>query len=192
MPIVLHLLVHNNFDSKSLEKIYGHQQAIAQSRQWLHQNYPNVELVPVSSNGEAAKMASENSNFAAIAGDLAAEHYELTCLASSIQDYSDNTTRFLVISHDEVPASGDDKTALLISTRNIPGALFRLLEPLENEGISLTRIETRPSRTENWAYIFFIEFHGHHQDEGVKRVIKLISEKSSYVKVLGSFPAAVI
>ena len=192
LPIVLHLLVHNNFDSKSLEKIYGHQQAIAQSRQWLHQNYPNVELVPVSSNGEAAKMASENSNFAAIAGDLAAEHYELTCLASSIQDYSDNTTRFLVISHDEVPASGDDKTALLISTRNIPGALFRLLEPLENEGISLTRIETRPSRTENWAYIFFIEFHGHHQDEGVKRVIKLISEKSSYVKVLGSFPAAVI
>lgn len=192
LPIELHLLAGIGCNSKKIDKIYGHQQAIAQSRQWLQKNYSNVELVAVSSNGEAAKMAAKNPNFAAIAGDLAAEYYELVCLASGIQDYSDNTTRFLVISKDEVPASGDDKTALLVSTRNVPGALFRLLQPLENEGISLTRIESRPSRTENWAYIFFIEFHGHHQDESIKRVLESISEKSSYVKVLGSFPVAVI
>ena len=137
-------------------------------------------------------MAASDESIAAIAGELAAEHYDLVHMASNIQDYADNTTRFLVVAPDEVPASGDDKTSLVVSTRNVPGALFKLLAPLEEEGISLTRIETRPSRTENWAYVFFMEFHGHHNDEAVQRVIRSISEQSSFVKVLGSYPAAVI
>jgi chorismate mutase/prephenate dehydratase len=149
-------------------------------------------LISVSSNGEAAKMAGADDSIAAIAGELAAEHYDLVHMASNIQDYADNTTRFLVVAPDEVPASGDDKTSLVVSTRNVPGALFKLLAPLEEEGISLTRIETRPSRTENWAYVFFMEFHGHHNDEAVQRVIRSISDQSSFVKVLGSYPAAVI
>lgn len=192
LPIVLHLLIKPSSDPAKITKICAHQQAIAQSRQWLQQNYPQIELISVSSNGEAAKMAATDESIAAIAGELAAEHYDLVHMASNIQDYADNTTRFLVVAPDEVPASGDDKTSLVVSTRNVPGALFKLLAPLEEEGISLTRIETRPSRTENWAYVFFMEFHGHHNDEAVQRVIRSISEQSSFVKVLGSYPAAVI
>ncbi len=196
LPIALNLLVKSaGVDGSAdtqITKICAHQQALAQSRHWLQQHYPKVEVQAVSSNGEAARMASEDATIAAIAGDLAAEHYELSCLASNIQDYADNTTRFLVITHDEVEASGEDKTSIIVSTRNVPGALFKLLAPLEAEGISLTRIETRPSRTENWAYVFFMEFQGHHQDPAVKRVTDAIAEQSFFVKVLGSYPAAVI
>jgi chorismate mutase/prephenate dehydratase len=192
LPITLNLLVKDGSSAKDIRKICAHQQALAQSRHWLQQHYPDIEIEAVSSNGEAARMAAEDGSIAAVAGDLAAETYSLFSLASSIQDYADNTTRFLVIAYDEVPASGQDKTSMVVSTRNIPGALFKLLEPLEKEGISLTRIETRPSRTENWAYVFFMEFHGHHQDPAVKRVTDAIAEQSFFVKVLGSYPAAVI
>ena len=192
LPIALNLLVKSDSDGAKITKICAHQQALAQSRHWLQQHYPKIEIESVSSNGEAARMASEDATIAAIAGDLAAEHYELSCLATNIQDFADNTTRFLVITHNEVPASGEDKTSIVVSTRNQPGALFKLLVPLEAEGISLTRIETRPSRTENWAYVFFMEFHGHHQDPAVKRVTDAIAEQSFFVKVLGSYPAAVI
>lgn len=192
LPIALHLLVKDGVKRGDIQKICAHQQALAQSRLWLQHNYPGVEIQAVSSNGEAAKMAAEDASMAAIAGDIAAEHYGLFTLASSIQDYADNTTRFLVIAPEEVPASGHDKTSMVVSTRNIPGALFKLLAPLEEEGISLTRIETRPSRTENWAYVFFMEFLGHHQDPAVKRVTDAIAEQSFFIKVLGSYPAAVI
>jgi len=192
LPIALHLLVNGGADSAKLKKICAHQQALAQSRDWLQQNFPQVEISAVSSNGEAARMAADDPNIAAVAGELAAERYGLVHLASNIQDYADNTTRFLVIAHEEVPASGHDKTSLVVSTRNEPGALFKLLEPLDKEGISLTRIETRPSRTENWAYVFFMEFHGHHQDPSVQRIIEQFKQQALMVKVLGSYPVAVI
>lgn len=192
MPIALHLLAQDEAELTGIQSICAHQQALAQSRNWLQQHFPNLEIKAVSSNGEAARLASEDSTIAAIAGDLAAERYSLNRLASNIQDYADNTTRFLIVSSEDVPASGDDKTSLVVSTRNVPGALHKLLAPLEDEGISLTRIETRPSRTENWAYVFFIEFHGHRDDGPVKRVIETIGEQSFFVKVLGSYPAAVI
>lgn len=192
LPIALHLLVRQGADPAQLKKICAHQQALAQSRHWLEQNFPKLAIEAVSSNGEAARMAAADPTVAAVAGELAAERYALVHIASDIQDYADNTTRFLVIAHEEVPASGKDKTSLLVSTRNEPGALFRLLAPLEREGISLTRIETRPSRTENWAYIFFMEFQGHHQQESVQRVIDDFVKQAVMVKVLGSYPAAVI
>ncbi len=192
LPINLHLLVQEGVEQGDITRICAHQQALAQARNWVQQHFPNVELEPVSSNGEAARLASEQRNVAAIAGDLAAEKHGLGRLASNIQDYADNTTRFLIIASEEIPASGQDKTSIVVSTRNQPGALFQILSPLQREGISLTRIETRPSRTENWAYVFFIEFEGHHQDAAVKRVIDEVSGQSLYVKVLGSYPAAVL
>ncbi len=192
LPIELHLLASEKLDAANISKICAHQQALAQSRKWLETNFPNIPVEAVSSNGMAAKMASEDTSIAAVAGDLAAERYGLAHIASNIQDYADNTTRFLVIAHEEVPASGNDKTSLVVSTRNEPGALYRLLEPLEEQGISLTRIETRPSRTENWAYVFFLEFVGHHQDPEVVNVIDAFKSQASMVKVLGSYPAAVI
>ena len=192
LPITLQLLVKEGVSAGDIGKICAHQQALAQSRDWLQQHYPNTEVMAVSSNGEAAKMAASDARIAAVAGAVAAEHYGLSCIADGIQDAADNTTRFLVLSHDEVPPSGSDKTSVVVSTRNEPGALYKLLAPLEREGISLTRIETRPSRTENWAYVFFMEFHGHHQDAAVQRVTEAITEQSFFLKVLGSYPAAVI
>lgn len=191
LPIVLHLLVREGTDASSIKSICAHQQALAQARNWLQQHFPDIEVTPVSSNGEAARMASENDGVAAVAGDLAAERYNLVHLASDIQDYAGNATRFLVIADQEVPASGNDKTSLLVSTRNEPGALHKLLEPLKRENISLTRIETRPSRTENWTYVFFMEFTGHHQDANVQRVVQAFKSDALMVKVLGSYPAAV-
>lgn len=192
LPIDLHLLVQEGVEIAGIKKICAHQQALAQARNWLQQNCPSIEVVAVSSNGEAALQASKDKQMAAIAGDLAAERYGLTHLVSSIQDYADNATRFLVIAREEVPASGNDKTSIIVSTKNESGALFKLLAPLDEEGISLTRIETRPSRTENWAYIFFMEFQGHQQEPQVKRVIEKIRQKAFLVKELGSYPISVI
>lgn len=192
LPINLHLLAHEEANPDSLTRICAHQQALAQSRNWLRQHFPNVPLEAVSSNGEAARLASQDPNIAAVAGDIAMERYSLRQLASDIQDYANNTTRFLVLSHEDVPASGDDKTSIAVSTRNKPGALYELLAPLAEQGISMTRIETRPSRTENWAYVFFIEFCGHREDEVVAKVIDIFKGKAGTVKVLGSYPAAVI
>ncbi len=192
LPIYLHVLAREGVEQKDIKKIYAHQQALAQSRNWLQQHFPNVELESVSSNGKAASIAAEDGTAAAVAGDLAAERYGLLHLASNIQDYAKNTTRFLVIAHDDVPASGNDKTSIVVSTRNEPGALFKLLEPLEEASVSLTRIETRPSRTENWAYVFFMEFRGHHHDSNISNVIEEIRSRAFMLKVLGSYPAAVI
>ncbi len=187
-----HLLVSGNTSEESITRICAHQQALAQCRNWLDQHYPGIERVAVSSNGEAARMAAESPGVAAVAGDMAAELYQLERLAEHIEDYSDNTTRFLIIGRELVPPSGRDKTSVIVSSRNKPGALFALLDPFRRGGISLTRIDTRPSRTEKWAYVFFIEFEGHLQDEKVAAVITELEEQSILMKPLGSYPRAVL
>jgi chorismate mutase/prephenate dehydratase len=123
---------------------------------------------------------------------LAAEQYELEKLAENIEDFHDNTTRFLIIGREEVPPSGRDKTSIIVSSRNKPGALFTLLEPFRRGGISLTRIDTRPSRTEKWAYVFFIEFEGHLQDDTVAAIVTELEEQSILLKPLGSYPQSVL
>jgi chorismate mutase/prephenate dehydratase len=192
LRIQLHLLANSRTDAGSVRKICAHQQALAQARNWLDANWANVEREAVASNGEAARLAANNDGIAAVAGDMAAQQYGLMKLASGIEDYANNTTRFLIIGRESVPPSGRDKTSIIASTHNKPGALFRLLEPFEQAGISLTRIDTRPSRTENWAYIFFIEFEGHQQDETVSRVLAELQEKTIMLKSLGSYPRAVL
>jgi chorismate mutase/prephenate dehydratase len=192
LRIKLHLLVNANTDAKRIAKICAHPQALAQARNWLDSNWAHVEIVPVSNNAEAARMAAEQDGIAAVAGDLAAEQYGLLKLASSIEDYADNTTRFLIVSQEDVPPSGHDKTTLVVSAHNKPGALFKLLEPFQREGISLTRIDTRPSRTQTWAYVFFIEFEGHRQDPAIAAILRELEEKSITLKILGSYPKAVL
>lgn len=191
LPIHLHLLVANGARPESVKLICAHQQALAQCREWLTRHWPDTETLAVSSNGEAARRASSEAGVAAIAGDIAANTYGLTHLAENIEDIASNTTRFLVIGRDTVKPSGNDKTSIIVSTRNEPGALFRLLEPFHREGIMLTRIDTRPSRTENWAYVFFMEFEGHQDDAVIHRILAEIQERSLMLKVLGSYPRAV-
>jgi chorismate mutase/prephenate dehydratase len=192
LRIAHHLLVAPATEPGELRRICAHQQALAQCRSWLDRHWPEVERVAVASNGEAARLAASEAGVAAIAGDMAVEHYGLVRLAEHIEDSADNTTRFLVIGRNEVPPSGRDKTSIIVSSRNKPGALFALLDPFRRGGVSLTRIDTRPSRTEKWAYVFFIEFEGHLQDENIAAILRELEEQSILLKPLGSYPRAVL
>jgi len=187
-----HYLLSNSSDLKDLTTVYAHPQALAQCKNWLREHLPECELIPVSSNSEAARMVSSEDNTAAIAANRAAEIYNLSVLASNIEDEADNTTRFLVIGSLDVGPSGQDKTALLVSTKNKPGALQVLLKPLADSGISMTRIESRPSRKGVWEYVFFIDIEGHCQDDALSQALTLLEQESSMCRVLGSYPKAVL
>ena len=187
-----HLLVAENTKTERITRIYSHAQSLAQCRKWLDAHYPNVERVAVSSNAEAAKRVKSEWNSAAIAGDMAAQLYGLSILADKIEDRPDNSTRFLIIGNQTVPATGDDKTSVIISMSNKPGALHELLIPFHTSGIDLTRIETRPSRSGKWTYVFFIDFIGHKDDPLVKSALEKIAQEAVGLKVLGSYPNAVL
>ncbi|MFC3609633.1 prephenate dehydratase [Stutzerimonas tarimensis] len=187
-----HLLVGDTTKTDHITRIYSHAQSLAQCRKWLDAHYPNVERVPVASNADAAKRVKSEWNSAAIAGDMAAQLYGLSKLAEKIEDRPDNSTRFFVIGSQEVPPTGDDKTSIIVSMRNKPGALHDLLMPFHQNGIDLTRIETRPSRSGKWTYVFFIDFVGHHQNPLVKDVLEKIACDAVALKVLGSYPKAVL
>ena len=182
---------------ESLEQIVrvcAHAQALAQCRGWLDEHLPGVERVPVSSNAEGARRARDELGTAAIAGETAAEVYGLRLLSSQIEDRADNTTRFLVVGRKILEASGADKTTLLVSTSSTaaPGALHRLLEPLAVNRISMTRIESRPSRRGKWDYVFFIDIEGHASDAPVARALKGLKARASLFRVIGSYPRAVM
>jgi len=182
----------NKDDWKNVERIYSHQQSLAQCRVWLDNNLPNAERIPVSSNTEAARQALEDKNSAAIAGTLAAKTYGLRIAQENIEDSKENTTRFLVIGKQDVPPSGVDKTTLMISTKNRAGALYHLLAPLAKNGLDMTRIESRPSRNANWEYYFFMDINGHIQDENVVKALKELGEESELLRVLGSYPRSIV
>lgn len=185
-------LMGTNSDLSKLTKIYSHRQSLGQCRRWLDTHLANIERIEVSSNAEAARMAAKDASSAAIAGDMAAELYGLQILSRNIEDETNNTTRFLIIGKRATPASGDDKTSLLISADNKPGALHRMLEPLARNGISMTRIESRPSRQGMWNYVFFVDIEGHKSEPSISKALKDLSETASMVKILGSYPRAVL
>lgn len=187
-----HHLLSSAADLSALNRVYSHQQSLGQCRQWLENHLSGVETVGVSSNAEAARRAAAEPGSAAVAGEMAARAYGLPILASNIEDEPDNTTRFLIIGTRLVPPTGSDKTSLLVSTRNQPGALYRLLEPLARNRISMSRIESRPSRRGNWDYVFFIDVEGHADDETVSRALREVDEQAALLKNLGSYPKAVI
>lgn len=199
----VHLRIHHNLltatggeqDLSTIKTIYAHQQSLAQCRGWLDANLPQAERVAVGSNAEAAKLVSEATDEfggAAIASEAAAELYNLCVTVPNIEDEPDNTTRFLIIGTQTVTASGQDKTTVMLSVKNQPGALFKLLTPISEKGISLTRIESRPSRRGNWEYVFFLDLEGHINDANVKEALVQVELQSSLFKVLGAYPKAVL
>ena len=175
-----------------IKRVYSHQQSFAQCRKWLDTHLTDIEQIDVNSNAEAARLASEETGAAAIAGESAAEIYELNTIVGNIEDEPDNTTRFLVIGQRTTPASGEDKTSMLVSAINKPGALHAMLQPLASNSISMTRIESRPSRQGMWNYVFFIDIEGHTDDANVANALKELEQAASMVKVLGSYPKAVL
>ena len=199
----IELPIHHNLIStapklKNIHTVYSHAQSLAQCHEWLVKNLPNAERVAVSSNAEAAKFATTNFGArrgrypAAIASIRAAELFELDILAANIEDDPKNTTRFLVLSTHDVAPSGRDKTSLVLATRNVPGAMVELLAPLAEHQVSMTKLESRPSRIGMWEYVFFVDIEGHHQDASVASALAELQQKSSWLKVLGSYPVAVI
>jgi chorismate mutase/prephenate dehydratase len=187
-----HLLAHPDTDPENITRIYSHQQPLAQCRHWLDTHYLHSERAAVSSTSEAAKRAANEIGNAAIASEMAAQIYDLKTIASNIEDEPDNTTRFLVIGHYAPPPSGEDKTSLMVSTANKPGALHYLLEPFAKSDVSMSRIESRPSRNGMWDYVFFIDIEGHQDDAAIQQVLTELNRNTSIMKVLGSYPRAVL
>jgi chorismate mutase/prephenate dehydratase len=189
-----HHLMGNMSALGRITRICSHPQSLAQCRNWLHEHLPEVEQIPVSSNGEAARRARDERGTAAIAGETAAEVYGLKVLAAQIEDRGDNTTRFLVLGRRLLAASGRDRTTLLVSVghTDAPGALHRLLEPLARHRVSMTRIESRPSHRRKWDYVFFIDVDGHAEEPHVARALAALKQRASLFRLLGSYPRAVL
>jgi chorismate mutase/prephenate dehydratase len=187
-------LMGNMKGLRDIKRLCSHPQSLAQCRQWIKENLPDVELIPEASNAEAARRARDEKGTAAIAGETAAEVYGLTILAADIEDRPDNSTRFLVIGRRTFGPSGQDRTTLLVSTGHTeaPGALHRLLEPLASNRVSLTRIESRPSQRRKWDYVFFIDLEGHAEDPPVAKALARLKQRASLFRVLGSYPRAVL
>ncbi|MDI1303091.1 MAG: prephenate dehydratase [bacterium] len=188
-----HLLVSDGTRPEAISRIYSHQQSLAQCRQWLDAHFPKAERVAVSSNAEAARLIKGEWHSAAIAGETAAELYGLKKLHECIEDNPKNTTRFLIIGREDVPRSGDDKSSMIVSMRkNQSGALYSILESFKSRNINLTRIESRPSQTDAWSYVFFIDFEGHADDAPVKAALEELETRVRDLKLLGSYPKAVL
>jgi len=177
---------------KAITRVYSHSQSLAQCNGWLAQNLPAAERIAVVSNAEAARFASAQDGAAAIAGEAAAERYGLATLARSIEDAANNTTRFLVLGNLDPAPTGADRTSLVMSAENRPGAVHALLTPLAENGVSMTRIESRPApaRAALWEYVFFIDVEGHQKDAPVARALAALRRKAPFLKILGSYPSA--
>jgi chorismate mutase/prephenate dehydratase len=173
-----------------IKRVYSKDNALLQCRNWLRANLPGVELIETSSTAEAARRAASEEGAAAIASRLAAQTYNLDIVTERVEDSANNFTRFFVMGRQMVKPTGDDKTSVLISAKDKPGALYNLLVPFAEAGINLTRIESRPSQQKAWEYVFFIDLLGHIEDERVKKVLEHVAEHARNLKVLGSFPRA--
>ncbi|HXS67924.1 MAG TPA: prephenate dehydratase [Candidatus Polarisedimenticolia bacterium] len=173
---------------KQIKKLYVHPQSLAQCRGWIQNNLPHVEIIETSSNARSAEFAAKEKNSAAIAGILAAEKYGLPVLEQDIQDNAANATRFLVLGRKCSPATGNDRTSLMVSMTDKVGALHHALAAFRRNRINLTKIESRPSKRRAWEYFFFIDCDGHQEDKRVAKAIEQLGQECSFVKVLGSYP----
>lgn len=186
-----HCLLGSATDIGAIKQVLAHSQALAQCRRWRDANLSGVETLAVASNAEAARQAADDPHTAAIAGETNAEHYGLNILANNIEDEAGNTTRFLVIAKDHVPApSGNDKTSVVFSVKHQPGALHHALKPLARHAIDMSRLESRPSRLGNWDYVFFVDLLGHAEDTGVATALAEMEKETAFLKRLGSYPKA--
>jgi chorismate mutase/prephenate dehydratase len=190
--IVRHNLLRKTQGMADVEAVVAHPQALAQCHGWLSLNLPDVERRPVASNAEGARLAGQNAALVAIASTRAAGEFGLHVLAPAIQDEAHNRTRFAILTHpDRHPApkaSGHDCTSLVVSVANKPGAVHDLLVPLKKHAVSMSRFESRPARSGQWEYYFYIDVEGHPDDPKVGMALRELREACAFFKVLGAYP----
>jgi len=180
--------------SKKLEQIkvvYSHPQPIAQCRGWLRKNIPNARIEECGSTSSAAQKVVDIQDAAAIASSEAARIYNLNVTASRIEDHSNNTTRFLIIGNNEIFRTGDDKTSIMFATAHVPGSLYKTLEPIAKSGINMLKLESRPSKHENWSYFFFVDLEGHTEDKKIQDTVSKMKKLCLFLKILGSYPKSI-
>ena len=184
-------LLAQSCETSAIKTVYSHPQSLGQCQGWLNVHLPHAARVPAASNAEAARLAAENPHSAAIAGSQAAAHFGLTVCVENIEDDAKNTTRFLVLGKQQVAPSGSDKTSLVLSAVNRPGAVHELLSSLAKRGVSLTKFESRPSRSGLWEYMFYVDIEGHQDDAEVAGALAELRQTAAFMKILGSYPVAV-
>ncbi len=187
---ITHNLLTRCAELSQVKRLYSHFQPYGQCRQWLNNHLPHPEKIEVSSTARSAEMAAQDDESAAIATSLAAERYDLPILCDHIEDNPSNRTRFLVLGYNEPEPTGKDKTSLVFSLHNKPGQLVHALNAFEKYDVNLTMIESRPTKTEAWQYLFYIDVQGHTRDISVTKALNLLKEHSLFVRVLGSYPEA--
>ena len=187
---ISHNLLSLDGQRERVARIYSHPQALAQCRRWLEENFPDTPVFEAPSTAQAAKIAAEDPEVAAIAGELAGSRYGLQTVESRIEDNPNNYTRFLVVGREIPEKSGRDKTSVLFAVRDEVGALYRMLKPFYDAGVSLTKIESRPMRDKAWQYVFFVDCDGHVADEAVREALRELKTQCMFLKLLGSYPAA--
>ena len=183
-----HQLLGKVTKKENITSVIAHPQALAQCRNWLANNLPKAVLITATSNGEAARQASISPNTAAIASTRAADIYDLQIVSKNIEDEPTNTTRFIVLGQNESAATGNDKTSLICTVPNKPGALQNALSILAVHNINMTKLESRPSRSGPWEYLFYIDIDGHQTDTNIKKALNALSEQTISVKITGSYP----
>ena len=184
-------LLGQHSELTAIKTVYSHPQSLGQCQGWLNTHLPHAARIPAASNAEAARLAAENPHSAAIAGSQAAALSGLQILVENIEDDANNTTRFLVLGNQQVAPSGNDKTSLVMSTANRPGAVHDLLVPLAKNGVSMTKLESRPARSGLWEYVFYMDIEGHQADVSVAAALAELKQVAAFVKVQGSYPVAV-
>lgn len=189
---IRHNLMSQSGNMQEIRRIYSHTQSLSQCHNWLAHHAANIERHPVSSNAEAARLASEQPDAAAIAGENAAHLYNLQIIHAGIEDEAVNTTRFFILGKHDAGISGKDKTSLVCTIPSRPGSLHGLLVPFTEEGVNMIKLESRPSRAGLWEYVFYVDVDGHREDPAVARALAALHERAGFLKVLGSYPVAAI
>ncbi|AFZ83734.1 bifunctional chorismate mutase/prephenate dehydratase [Candidatus Kinetoplastibacterium blastocrithidii TCC012E] len=187
--IINHFLLTKNGNMDGIERIMAHPQALAQCQMWLNKNHPGLLRVAASSNSEAASIASKDHKIAAIAGEAASKAWGLSIVSSRIQDDANNRTRFVSLGNIEPLPSSRDKTSLILSVPNRACAVYEMIEPFASNCVSMTRFESRPARTGQWEYYFYIDVLGHKDEPNVFKALEKLKSSVAFFKLLGSYPA---
>lgn len=185
---ISHDLLSLSGNLSEIQVIYSHPQALAQCRGWIRRKLPQAEIIETSSTSRAASIAAKDRTASAVSSSRAAHIYGLQVVESKIEDHSGNVTRFLVIGSDRAPKSGRDKTSIMFATSHVPGALFKALEPVQQAGLNMVKLESRPTKHQNWSYYFFMDIEGHIDDDAVQQTMEKMKAHCLYLKHLGSYP----